>query len=143
MGHAIYICICIYIHTHRVHVPLSSGQHVALDLFGEQLPVEAQREGAGEACGSSGLGVARVAPVAGRVAGGVAPVAGRVAPVAGGAQAGRGAQRNSSASSVACSPNKRVIFVVMAGIASDSRFPPVQDLLRSATRQGLLLLSLY
>jgi hypothetical protein len=132
VGHAIYICICIYIHIHRVHVPLSSGQHVALDLFGQQLPVEAQREGAGDACGSSGLGVARVAPVAGGVA-----------PVAGGAQAGRGAQRNSSASSVACSPNKRVIFVVMAGIASDSRFPPVQDLLRSATRQGLLLLSLY
>ena len=119
----IYIYMCIYIHIHRVHVPLSSGQHIALDLFCQHLPVEAQREGAGDACGSSGLGVARVAPVAG----GVAPVAGGMA----------------SQTSHTTSPNKRVIFFIMAGIASDSRFAPVQDLLRSATSQGMSLLSLY
>ena len=125
--------IHIHIHIHRVHVPLSSGQHIALDLFCQHLPVEAQREGAGDACGSSGLGVARVAPVAG----GVAPVAGgvaSVAPVAGGM---------ASQTSHSTRPNKRVIFLVMAGMASDSRFAPVQDLLRSATSQGLSLLRLY
>ncbi len=101
---------------------------MALDLFGQQLPAEAQREGAGDACECSGLGVVRVAPGAG----GVAPGVGGVAPVAGGTQ-----------TSHTTSPNKRFIFLVMAGIASDSRFPPVQDLLRSATRLGLLLCCLF